>query len=118
MAWPKMDRVSHEEYVRRQRERVVTVAEAMLARRLGIIEGSRELNSLGHEVAEHHDPDFMIFVVVDPDSDHLAFGMAREKWADYALVQKDDEIREMENFHREPVLRGCRRLIERFRQDP
>lgn len=74
-----MEHMSHEEYVQQQRERVATVAEAMLTGRVGIIAGSRELRSLEHEVAEGRGSDFAIFVVVDSETDHPDREMVRSR---------------------------------------
>ncbi len=110
-----MEHMSHEEYMRGQRERVVAIAEAILAGRVGIIEGSRALGSLRHDVTdEPFDPDFITFVAIGSDTDHLPVGVVREKWADSALAKKDKEIKKAEDFYRESALNGCRVLIERF----
>ena len=110
-------KMTNEEYVKLQKNRVVKIANKLLNDDIGIIEGSRLLSSLRHEVTDEReqlDPDFLIFVVIDSDTDSLPVGKQREYWADYALVAKDKEVKQAEDFYREDVMQACKVLIARF----
>lgn len=63
------------------------------------------------------EPDFLLFVGIDSETDHLPLGAARDYWAKAALAAKDLEIEEAEAFYRESTLVACRRLVERFGRD-
>ncbi len=96
-------------------KRVVEAASAILRGQLGIIEGSRLLCSLGFRVSLlDHDPDFLPFIAIDSETDHLPIGDVRHHWATDALANKDQEIQAAEAFHREDAIAGCERLLARF----
>ena|SRR5579871_3618109 len=104
-----------EESQKRNRKRVLVVAKDTLDGIVGIIEGSRMLFDLRHTVTEDSfDPDFNIFVLVASETDHLPIGEVRKYWAPDSLAQKDIEIKETEEFYRNDVKAGCRKLIQRF----
>jgi hypothetical protein len=94
---------------------IVKVAQAILDGTMDLIEGSRILHGLGHDIfADDHDPDFLIFVVIDSDTDHLPIGDVRQLWIENALLEKDEEIRKIRAFYRDDVVQACSRLILRF----
>jgi Protein of unknown function (DUF2489) len=100
-------------------QRVVAVASAMLRSELGVIEGSRLLCTLRPQVSSlHHDPDFLTFVGIDSETDHLPVGDVRQHWAPDALVIKDQEIQAAEAFYRDLAFAGCERLLARFGSTP
>ncbi len=106
----------NEEEVRTWTAEVVRVAKSVLAGSVGVIEGARTLASLGHELGEL-DQDFIPFVAIHSETDHLPVGSERQHWAADALQEKDAEIERTEGFHRARALVACKRLVERFGQD-
>ena len=102
------------------RQQAVAVACDMLEGRIGIIEGSRKLASLSQRVGiVQFDADFLPFVVIDSETDHLPLGEVRLHWAADALAAKDAELVLAETFYREPAFEACSRLIARFaNQEP
>src|SRR5689334_15847762 len=98
------------------REQLVSTAESVLSGKVGVIEGSRLLWRLGSEWYGDHDPDFIIFVTVDSETDHLPVDDERKNWGEEALREKDEEIAKFEALYREPVLAACKRALERFNQ--
>lgn len=106
--------MTSEEYVIFARGKVVLICEAMLGEEIGIIAGSRRLKSLGHELLDDHDEDFLTFIAIDSQTDHLPVDQERQNWSKEALVVKDKEIAEAEAFHRDAAVAACKRLIERF----
>ena len=107
--------MSHEEYVYGQQQRVVQVAEQILNQEIGLIEGARLLSRLRGEVTESQfDPDFTLFVGIDSETDALPVGDERQLWADSVLLEKDKEIKRLEDFYRDNVVAACKVLISRF----
>ena len=99
----------------RQRQNVVRVARAMLDGQLGVIDGSRQLCALRSRVSPlDFDPNFLPFVGIDSETDHLPIGEVRQHWAADALATKDAELGDAEPQYREMALSGCHRLVERF----
>jgi hypothetical protein len=96
-------------------QRVIEAASAILRGELGVIEGSRLLCSFRFRVSSlDHDPDFLPFVAIDSETDHLPVGDVRQHWAADALASKDQEIQAAEAFYRDHALAGCERLLARF----
>jgi hypothetical protein len=107
--------VSHNSYVVDRRRKVLDLATDILGGRIGLIEGSRALSHLRHEVeVKEPDRDFLIFVGVDSETDHLPIGEERKSWDAEALAAKDQEIQEFEASVREDIMAACRNLIARF----
>lgn len=97
------------------REQIAATAKALRSRELPFLDGVRQLNALGHEVSQTgHDEDFMDFVVIESETDHIPKSSAREMCAQSWLDQCDNEIREVEEFYGKRVDSTCERLIERF----
>jgi Protein of unknown function (DUF2489) len=85
-----------------------------LAEEIGIIAASRRLTALGLKLFDAHDEDFIMFVAVDSETDHLPVDKERHNWSAEALERKDAEIAEAEAFYKNNVIAACRKLIERF----
>lgn len=97
------------------RQRVIETASAILRGELGVIEGSRILCSLRLRASSiDHDPDFLPFVAIDSETDHLPLGDVRQHWAPAALASLDQELQAAEAFHRDRAFAGCERLLLRF----
>jgi hypothetical protein len=102
----------------KQKAQVIEIANKVLANQIGIIEGARELAHLRWQVTDDEfDPDFIPFVAVDSETDALPIGEERVYWASKVLVEKDQEIKEADDFYREKILAACRILIARFAYD-
>ena len=102
------------------RGKIVAVCEAILNEEIGVIAGSRILNRLEFELIDYsvgkfdRDEDFIPFVAIDSDTDHLPVDRERVNWSAEALAQKDKEIAESEAFHKDSAFAACRNLITRF----
>jgi hypothetical protein len=98
------------------RKKVAQIAQGMLDDRIGIIEGSRQMASLCGERIEtdQFDPDFMIFIAVDSETQDLPIGEGRRHWAADALANKDLEIGRAESLYRDEALAACLHLVARF----
>ena len=109
------EHLSHSEYVALQRRRVAEIAAQMLTGNVGMIEGARLLGGLHHEVeVGEDDPDFLMFVAIDSETDHLPVGQERQLWAPESLARKDFELGRAEGLAREDAAEACRNLVRRF----
>jgi len=101
------------EYSRRS---TVETAEAVLARKIGIIEGSIRLASLAHDVVPDWvaDEDFVVLGALSSETDHLPTGSARQYWSATALAEADVAIARIEQNAKEDVFRACTNIIKRF----
>ena len=103
-----------EDYLKSLREGLVKTAQGVISGETGIILGCRRLQAYRFDLASEHDVDFMLFVGVDSQTDHLPVDEERQNWSSEALVRKDLEIAEAEKDFRDDVLSACHRIIARF----
>jgi hypothetical protein len=101
----------HREWASRK---VVAAAKSILSGELGIVAGARQLAKWRFDVGAEDDPDFMFFVGVDSETDHLPVGDVRSRWNAEALRQKDEELRNFEATFRDGALGACQRLLQRY----
>jgi hypothetical protein len=79
------------------------------------VEGVRRIAGLRALVSHlDHDPDFMLFVAIDSESDHLPGVEQREHCTPEWLDQCDREARELEAFWIVQVRTACATLVTRF----
>jgi hypothetical protein len=105
-----VDNLTQAEYIARQRQEMVGIAEQMLTDKMGIIEGARRLVALSHG-AEMSDEDFMVFRAIDSETDALPVGESRNHWNEEALKAKDKEASDYEEEVREIARQACEQLI-------
>ena len=100
------------------RGKIVIICEAILREEIGIIAGSRILKDLGFKLYDGFDyqkeEDFLTFVAIDTETDHLPVDRERHNWSVEALERKNKEITESEAFYKDDAFAACRKLIERF----
>jgi hypothetical protein len=98
------------------RRSAVETAQAVIAGKIGIIEGSIRLASLAHDVVPNWvtDEDFVVLGALSSETDHLPTGSARQYWSATALAEADVAIERIEQNAREDVFRACTNIIKRF----
>src|SRR5688572_14327535 len=71
---------SNPEFTWSPRKVAVETAKAILADKVGIVEGSVRLSSLAHAIVPNwaNDPDFVVFGALASETDHLPIGSARQ----------------------------------------
>lgn len=97
-------------------------AEAVAHAAQGLIDGTaaylptvRLLSSLRFQASDdEHDPDFLIFVAIDSETDHLPAPHARPLCAQAWLEACDAQERAAEAFYRDAVRQACHKLIQRY----
>jgi len=92
------------------------LAKQMLAGRLSYFEGAVEVWSLHSEVGGvgDHDPDFMAFLAIVSDTDHLPLPAQRHRWASSALERLAPEFKEVEEWAGTFAPAACKSIIARF----
>ena len=100
----------------RHQRQAVEFARSILQGELGIIAGCRKLSKLGHDLVEdcRVDPDFVVFVSVESETDHLPLEDQQALWNPAAFEEKQREVARFEESARVDVLSACRSLIARF----
>jgi hypothetical protein len=101
---------------KRWRTEAVDTAEAVIAGRVGLVEGVRSLTGIGHRMLHDFwgDPDFSVLGAVASETDELPVGHVRASWDPAALVAKDRERAEYESQVREAVLAACQAIRTRY----
>lgn len=94
--------------------KIVAICESVLNEEIGVIAGSRRIKGLGFELFDDHDQDFMTFVGIDSETDHLPVDRERKNWSVEALERKDKEIAELEAAFKTVAFEACQKLILRF----
>ena len=110
----RRDGVTPEEFLHRQRGHVVRIARSVLAGTTSVLAAARELSNLREIYPDDSDPDLLVLVSVDSQTDHLAIGDARRNWSASALARQDVEIEEAKRDVLDDVRRTCKRLVDRF----
>jgi hypothetical protein len=109
------ERMSHEEYVARQRRRVATLARQILAGELDVLDGSSKIAALRGEIEiALDDDDLMAFVGVVSETDHLPIGAEALNWSDDALARKEPDVRRAREWASKVVRQPCENLLARF----
>ena len=107
--------IYNEEHRQAASRDVVSLARNILGGELGVVAGARRLCWMYREVGvEVNDPDFVFFVAVNSETDHLPLGEVRKLWNPEALRVKDAELAAYEARKRDEAFEICRRLILRY----
>ena len=113
--WCMTERMTHEEYVAMQRRRVAELARQILAGEIDVLDGACKIKALRFEVeVEDWDQDFIPFVLVESETDHLPIGIEALNWSDEALVRKEPELKHAREWALETVSAACASLVTRF----
>ena len=98
------------------RQKVVAIAQRLLASEIGVIEAAREINGFRGDCVEldEFDPDFITFLAIDSETDDLPVGQSRSHWAAAALAEKDIEIGRCEELYRSQAVEAATHLVSRF----
>jgi Family of unknown function (DUF6228) len=94
----------------------VDISRQILKGEIGIIAGCIQMNMIGHELFYRPaiDKDFLIFVVVASETDHLPTNDTCKYWDKIILKEKQIEINNIENNYRDDVFKACRSIVNRW----
>ena len=90
---------------------ILRVAKQLIAGQIGVIAASRELGYLRHEVEPQLANVLLTFTAIDSETDALPVGEVRKEWSPHALLHKDKEIAEAEDFYRDSAINAATELI-------
>lgn len=108
-------KMTHEEYIQKQRKRAAEVASGMLDGSIHYLEGAIELSALRFEVGlPEDDKDFLAFTGIASEIDHLPIGSVRQYWSREALARHEPEIQESISWAKELSLSACESIVARF----
>jgi hypothetical protein len=102
------------------RGKIVAICQALLNEEIGIIAASRIIDGLEFELMQHgsryyhRDEDFVPFVAINSETDHLPVDRERSNWSSEALIRTDLEIANAEAKYKESAIEACKTLIDRF----
>ena len=106
----------NEQHVAERKREVVDISMQVLNGTMGIIEASRELYTLMHDLEFLGDmEDWNSIIELYSDSDYLPVDEnIRSRWAQEALDKMDKEIESFEQRYKQDFQQACRKLIARF----
>ena len=93
----------------------VSLARAILSDDEHYLSNVIKLNSLRFELGENEfDKDFVVFLTISSDTDHIPYGKNRENCSVKWLEKCDKELCEIKEHYRGEVEKSCKSIIERF----
>jgi hypothetical protein len=102
------------------RGKIIAICQAILNEEIGVIAGSRIIDGLEFELIDYEsgsfsrDKDFLPFVAINSETDHLPVDRERSNWSEETLERKDKEIAAAEAAYKECAFEACKKLVERF----
>ena len=108
-----MATIYNEEHRRLASAKIVATSRRILSGELGIVAGARQLSGLRLDVDAERDADFIFFVGVDSETDHLPVGEVRSRWSADTLKAKNEELQAYEASVRGRAFEVCKSLIPR-----
>lgn len=105
----------NEKYMSAKRLEVVNTAQMIRDGKMNVVEGSWRLAALQHDISrKDFEEDFMLFVGIASETDHLPVGEARKLYSPEALRKADAEIASVDKLYRGQVEPACEQLMARF----
>lgn len=100
------------------RHQIVAAAQALIAGKTPFVDGVRRVLALRTAIsALDRDPDFLVLVAVDSESDHLPGVETRSHCSPEWLKQCDSEAKALEAAYGTAVREACTKLIARFARE-
>jgi len=112
---PRVNHLSHEEYVSQLRRRIVETAEQVLNNSICVTEGSRQLVPLWYLAELPNDDSFNLFRMIESETELFPLGTLRQQWNTDALAVLDSQREEYEKGVRAQALRSCQALIDTYK---
>ena len=108
-------KMTHKEYVEKQRKKAAELARGMLDGSVHYLEGAIALSSLRSEVdVAEDDEDFMAFELIASETDHLPVGASRQYWSKETLARHEPAIQKSIEWAKGFSLPHCQSLAGRF----
>ena len=94
----------------------VVLAKTMLERKLSFFEGAVLMAPLRFHIkgVEQFDEDFIVFVVIESETDHLPLQAHRHLWNEDSLKKLEPEFIHTEEWASTFAIKACENIIKRF----
>lgn len=102
---------THEEYLTDCRDRGRRMALDLIDGKVGVIEASRFLSGLRHELGSPFEKLLLPFAGIDSETDALLIGDVRKLWAPDVLARKDERIRSAEAHYRDLAVEAATKFL-------
>jgi hypothetical protein len=99
------------------RKDAVRIASEMLAGNVDLAVGCRKIQKPLACLGLRLDPDYVIFVGFDSETDHLAIGDERRHWSPDGLRKSDEELSAAIKHYRPHIVRACQTVIKNLQAD-
>lgn len=107
--------ITNEHHTSSVRKEIAQTITLMLVGDFCFLEGAQKIADLRHEAAvEEFDQDFMVFVAIASETDHLPIGKMRANWQVESLERHQSEIDSAIKWAREIGEPACRSILARF----
>jgi hypothetical protein len=113
---PKSLSKSDFEKINKLKRMAVALSSNIMEGKVGLIAGCIQMGKIAHEIFENpvENEDFVIFIVVSSDTDHLPTEETSKYWDQEILKEKKKEIDYIENYYKDDVFKACKSIIDRF----
>ncbi|EDY84537.1 hypothetical protein VDG1235_4168 [Verrucomicrobiia bacterium DG1235] len=81
-------------------EKLLKLCDQIIENRLGLTIGSRRMNGFRELMKEDKNEEWMIFIGIDSETDHLPIGDEKNHWNKEILKKKEKELEEIEDHYR------------------
>jgi hypothetical protein len=86
----------------------------LLKGRVGVIEAARAIRALAFSMKVENEPEFLLFIVIDSETDDMPVGEVRARWAPDALRREDVRIEAAEVVLGDRAVSAASKLAERY----
>jgi hypothetical protein len=110
--------MSHEEYIQKQRQKVVDLLTHVIDGKTSILLAARQIVQLRFEIDfDENDKDILAIVGIDSESDSLPIGPESSYWSEDALKKKENEIKETEKWALDFGIEASKSLKEKLTKE-
>lgn len=101
--------------IARERRRAVSIARAVLARKLNVLVGARDLSGLRFRIGvPDDDPDFSCFVVIESETDALPRADEHAMWSAAALLRLAPDVARANEWAADVGWEAFQNVVRRF----
>jgi hypothetical protein len=101
------------------KDEIVTIAKCVLHGEVDPLEGCRAIvrRQMALSESERHDPDFLVLVAIESETDHFPTEETRQYWDPVALAERDQERAAYLERNQKPLVDACRALVAKLSAD-
>jgi hypothetical protein len=85
---------------------------------MNLIEGTRKITALRHEVENPDGEIFMIIGAIESETDHFPLGSVRAQCAPEYLKRADEEMQRYLADAKDAILTACREIVSVYSREP